>query len=100
MQKRNAVEFETGANANREVLDHQILREKYSFNELKSNDALKSSINYCKKYYRPNGDCFINFLLNRFPFFRWIVSYDVKQNLVKDIISGLTIGNLYLIHIP
>ena len=76
----------------RPVLNEKILKEKYSFNKLKSNNALVSAKNYCFKYYKPSPNCLASYLLKRVPFFKWIFTYDVKTNLLKDIIAGLTIG--------
>lgn len=33
-----------------------------------------------------------NFFLERFPFFEWILKYNVKENLLKDFVTGLTVS--------
>ena len=38
-----------------------------------------------------------NYILRRLPFFEWIFHYDFKNDFVKDLIAGLTVG---IIHIP
>ena len=81
----------------RPALTEKDLREKYSFNKLKSNDALKGSVRYVAKRYKPSGGCLLNYFLDRVPFFRWIQTYDAKENILKDTIAGLTIG---IVHIP
>lgn len=77
--------------SNIELYTEKTLEEKFSYNKLKSDNVLKSTANYCMKYYKPSGNCMKNYFFKRFPFFEWILSYDVKQNLVKDLIAGLTV---------
>jgi MFS superfamily sulfate permease-like transporter len=36
------------------------------------------------------------YFLDRVPFFKWIRKYNVKENLAKDMIAGLTIGVLQI----
>ena len=38
-----------------------------------------------------------NYLRDRFPFIKWLLGYNIKENLLPDVISGVTIG---IIHIP
>ena len=38
-----------------------------------------------------------DYFFARVPFFLWIFKYDFKENIVKDLISGITIG---VVHIP
>lgn len=89
--KLNSSQFNFHENE-RPILTEKDLREKYSFDKLESNDAFKSALNYCSKYYKPNKECFIGFFLDRVPFFKWIFQYNLKENLLKDVIAGLTIG--------
>jgi hypothetical protein len=67
------------------------LEQKYSYENEKSDNALKGAKNYMFKYYKPSGNCMMNYFLARFPFFDWIRFYDFKQNFVKDLIAGLTV---------
>ena len=32
------------------------------------------------------------FFLERFPFFKWIREYNVKEDLLKDFVAGLTVS--------
>ena len=82
---------------NRPMLNAKDLKERYTFNKVATNNALKGTLHYMKKRYHPTPMCMLNFIYNRIPFVRWIQTYDVKNNLAKDIIAGLTIG---IIHIP
>ena len=68
------------------------LEEKYTYNKLESENVVKSGFKHVKKYYKPSGTCLLQFVLDRFPFV-----YDAKENLLKDISAGITIG---IIQIP
>ena len=81
----------------RPILNEKILKDRYTFDKLESNNAMKSTARYCTKYYKPSRSCMKDYFLDRFPFFRWIFQYDAKECLLKDVISGLTIG---IVHIP
>ena len=37
----------------------------------------------------------IDFFFSRFPFFYWIIKYNLKENLLKDFITGLTVSLFY-----
>lgn len=83
--------YETDNN-NIEVFNEKTLEEKFTYKKIKSDNVLKSSANYLKKYYKPSPNCMKNYFFKRFPFFEWITKYDVKQNFVKDLIAGLTVS--------
>ena len=68
------------------------LVEHFHFNPIESDNPIKSAANYVVKYYKPSGNCMKNYLYARFPFFDWIRSYSIKENLLKDLISGLTVS--------
>ena len=72
--------------------NENLLTERYSFQKYKSENALKSTGNYIKKYYKPSRHCMQRFLFNRLPLIQWIKAYSIKENLIKDIVGGLTIG--------
>jgi hypothetical protein len=82
---------------NRDEINENILTQKYSFKTADSTNPFSGGKRYLVKYYKPSGPCMKNYLLERFPFFTWITKYDYKENLLKDIIAGLTIG---IIQIP
>jgi len=82
---------------NRQELNAKDIENKYAISTYKSNSIFNDTKNYMIKYYKPSRGCMKNYLFDRIPFLRWILSYDVKENLVKDIIAGLTIG---VIQIP
>lgn len=73
-------------------LNEKKLAERYSFQKYKPDNALKSTKNYIKKTYRPSLLCVKNLTYKRVPFLKWVKSYSLKENLLKDFIGGLTIG--------
>ena len=75
----------------------QTLNENFVFKKTKSDNVIRSTVKYVKKYYKPSPNCMKDYILARFPFFLWIFSYDFKENIVKDLMSGITIG---VVHIP
>ena len=82
---------------NRTELNENIIEEKYSMKNFKSDNIFQGTRNYLLKYYKPSRSCMKMYFLERFPFFKWITEYDYKANLFSDFISGLTIG---IIQIP
>lgn len=73
------------------------LNERYEMNEQFHKTPLDSTWNYIKKYYKPTPAFFKRQLFKRIPFIDWIRNYNVKEWLLSDIVSGLTIG---IVHIP
>jgi len=73
------------------------LEERFVFNTIEPDNPVKAAANYVVKYYKPTPNCMKNYFFARFPFFDWIRSYSIKDNLLKDTIAGLTIG---VVHIP
>lgn len=84
-------------NVDRQVFNDIELQDKYPKDKPLSENILKSGINHISKHYKPSGSCCKNFILDRFPLFRWILAYDFRQNTLPDFISGFTIG---IVHIP
>lgn len=73
-------------------LNEKLFQEKYTLQKFKSENVLNGSKNYIKKYYTPNPSCMKRFLFDRVPIIKWIKEYNIRQCLLKDLISGLTIG--------
>ncbi len=73
------------------------LERTFSAEKQQSDNVIKSTLHYFGKYYKPGGSCMKNYLLDRFPFIKWVKNYNLKENTLPDIISGLTIG---IVHIP
>ena len=75
------------------------LEQRYAFksDEDPAPAIVKDTVNYMKKYFRPSPKCMKNFFIERLPFLSWISAYDVKGNLLKDFIAGLTVrGSLFI----
>ena len=74
------------------------LEKTFVFKTEKSNDTFESMNKYAKKYLKPSSDCMIGFFLQRFPFINMIYAYDVKNNLLKDFIAGITVRLLKILN--
>jgi len=81
-----------GLERSRPVLTAKYLEQNYEYNELYSDNIIKSSLNYVKKYYKPSKNCCDKYLNKRIPAIEWIKSYNINENLLKDIIGGITVG--------
>ena len=71
--------------------------ERYNLNQDFNNSPMDGTWRYIKKYYKPTPEFFKRQLFKRIPFIDWIRKYNLKEWLVPDIVSGLTIG---IVHIP
>ena len=65
--------------------------------KLKSENVFNSAAHYCAKNYKPSGRCMTTYFKDRFPILKWLLNYNLKENILPDIISGITIG---IVHIP
>ncbi len=63
----------------------------YGFRDLKHDNVIRATGYYVKKYYKPSKNCFKNVVSKRLPITVWLPNYDIKKNLLKDIIGGLTV---------
>ena len=81
----------------RPILNDIEFNKKYQTKRIESDHIIKSGINHIKKHYKPSGECTKEFFLARFPILTWLLSYNLKENIANDIISGITIG---IVHIP
>ena len=71
---------------------------RYSFRKYKANNnPLTGARNYVKKYYKPSLGCMKMHLEKRIPIISWLKVYNIREDLLKDFIGGLTIG---IIQIP
>jgi len=73
------------------------LNERYQLNQDFDGSPIGGTWNYIKKYYKPTPAFFKRQLFKRIPFLDWIRHYNIKEWLMPDIVSGLTIG---IVHIP
>ena len=58
----------------------------------KGSNILKDSFNNVKKYYMPNSHNCRKLLYRIIPPLQWLKEYDIKQNLLKDIVGGITVN--------
>ena len=82
---------EINSKLNEPALTTQHLESIYGYNNLKSENVLRATGKYMKKYYAPSRFCCQNFVAKTFPISVWLPKYDMKQNLMKDIVGGLTV---------
>jgi hypothetical protein len=53
----------------------------------KTKKALESSLSGCCSDFSPK-----EFMYNRVPMMKWLPNYDVKKDLLADVIAGLTVA--------
>ena len=76
----------------RPFFNQNTFQTRYSFRKLKVKSPLYSTKNYLKKNYKPSRTCLKRFALDRLPVVNLLRNYEIKSNLFKDLIGGLTIG--------
>lgn len=77
----------------RVIIQHSITSNS---NSNSSKTILNSACKCLKKYYKPSKMCSLAFLNNRFSFVGWLKNYKIKENIIKDLIGGITIGVLQI----
>ncbi len=96
-----------GHELSRPVFTEKYLESHFKFNSYHGENILKELFNYIKINYKPTVNNFKAYLYKRIPPIEWIPKYDIKHNLIKDLIGGLTVNiickhtifyNLKLIH--
>ena len=85
------------AQRRRSIFTVEKLNERYNLNQNFNDAPIQGTWNYVKKYYKPTPAFFKRQLFKRIPFLDWIRSYNMKEWLVSDLVSGITIG---IVHIP
>jgi hypothetical protein len=94
----NSTKFDgNAARRKQSIFTVEKLNERYNLNQDFDESPMDGTWNYIKKYYKPTPAFFKRQLFKRIPFLDWIRQYNVKEWLVSDIVSGLTIG---IVHIP
>ena len=81
----------------RTEINEEDLGKKYTIQTAKQPSVLYGTKRYITKHYKPSLLCLKNYCLKRFPLFDWIRKYSIKEDFLKDLIAGLTIG---IIQIP
>jgi hypothetical protein len=81
----------------RHEINEQDLSKKYDFHPKKQESFFYGTQKYLKNHYKPSLICFKNYTFDRLPILKWILDYNVKEDFVKDLVGGLTLG---IIQIP
>ena len=68
------------------------LTERYSYQRHKPENALRSTKKYVVKKYKPSIVCVKDLVKRRFPITKWLPKYNIKENILRDLVGGLTIG--------
>jgi len=78
----------------RSVHNETSLKEAYEFDDSLIDDdkLIINAKNYLKKHFTPNKKCFLSILLKKVPIINWLPTYNLKQDIVKDIFAGFTVG--------
>ena len=75
--------------------NEKTLRETYMLNdgsELGKDEILHHISSYFKRKYKPSKTCMKEFVDSKLPILKWIRRVDLKNDLLKDLIVGLTVG--------
>ena len=87
----------TTVKVNRPVYTQLEFREEYDFTtEDKSKTISQRLRELARKHCMPSGPCVKKSLLSCFPFIGIMRQYNLRQDLLNDIITGLTIGIMHL----
>ena len=79
----------------RQFYNEKTLKEKCSVSEdleLGKDEMLHHMSSYLNKHYKPSKTCMKGFVNSKFPILNWTRKIDFKNDLLKDLIVGLTVG--------
>jgi len=96
-QQKTCMASEAKISIEREVLNVQRFNELYpdrrATNDTKNLKAVCRQLKNCvKSPFKHPGVSIKAFFLRLLPILRWLPHYDIKECLVSDIISGITVG--------
>ena len=78
----------------RPIYNNKQIRNVFPISQSKTNN--NQNLTKLKKHLynklKPNKKKFINFLKKRFPISEWLLVYNVRENILKDLIAGITAG--------
>ena len=92
LKKENEQANNTNAIINIPPYTSKALEEKFPHKKVQSENVVRNTGHYIKKYYKPSPNCMKDYFFDRFPFFFWIAHYDFKGSFVKDLASGITVS--------
>ena len=81
----------------RPELSEDDLTKRFSYRPIKLPNMWRDLKKHFQKHYKPSANCLGSFLLDTVPMCRWILEYNVRENLFKDFVAGITIG---IVQIP
>ena len=79
----------------RPFYNEKLLKEKYSVSddlELGKDEVFRHVKSYFNRRYKPSKKCTIDFLHSKLPIVNWIRKIDFKNDILKDLVAGLTVG--------
>ena len=68
------------------------MEEHFDFENLRTENVFKSTAHYLRKYYTPSASCGLSYLYKRVPFIKWIQDYNIREDFVIDLVTGLTVN--------
>jgi hypothetical protein len=78
-------------NIKRKVFDYSRFTQNYPTDEFEGFGILSSLSEFYHKNLRPSKTCMKNALYKRVPVIKWIQQYKIKEYLLADFLSGLTV---------
>ena len=73
--------------------NEKTLKEKYEIRDDSDKDETLDQIkSYFNKNYKPSKKCTLDFLHSKLPIVNWMRKIDFKNDILKDIVAGLTVG--------
>ena len=73
--------------------NEKTLKEKYKIrDEWNKDETLDQIKSYFNKNYKPSKKCMQIFLHSKLPIVNWMRKIDFKNDILKDIVAGLTVG--------
>jgi hypothetical protein len=89
---KNRVSSLLNSNDPNEFLTEKYMEEHFDFENLSSDNIFKSTAHYLKKYYTPSASCGLSYLYKRVPFIKWIQDYNIREDFLIDLVTGLTVS--------
>ena len=75
------------------------VEQRYVYTQYKPEEPIRNAANYVVKYYKPSTGCMKDYFFARFPFFDWIRTYSIQDNLAKDLIAGITVREGFMFNV-
>ena len=81
-------------NIKRKAFDYSTFINNYPIDKFEGFGILATLSEFYEKNLRPNKRCSKSTLYKRVPAFKWLQEYRIKEYLLADILSGLTVRNI------